>query len=100
MPLTTYALVINTMKNTREATAEDMGDAASLAQWPTFEGLGDGSDGALFTVPPKPMAELHEQYHAANKVKGAESVQTVEEMKAERLEAFKIKVQKQEKMER
>ncbi|KAG5189404.1 hypothetical protein JKP88DRAFT_301989 [Tribonema minus] len=75
------------------------GDADARNRWPTFEGLGEGGDAGGFTVPPKPMAELYEQYSAA-KVKDLGSVQTVEEMKAERLEAFKVKVQKHEKLDR
>ena len=54
-----------------------------------------------FTVPPKPMAELHEMYASAARsrapVDGGPA--SVDEIKTERLEAFKVKLQKQENLE-
>jgi hypothetical protein len=44
------------------------------------------------------MPELYEIYNA-NRKRDAAAVETVEDMKAERLEAFKVKVQKQDKVE-
>ncbi|CAM9183768.1 unnamed protein product [Choristocarpus tenellus] len=59
------------------------------ADWPDFEG------GVTFTVKPKPMQELYD-----NKEEKAKQKQYVENISGERLEAFKLKVHKQERLER
>ncbi|CAM9255641.1 unnamed protein product [Laminaria digitata] len=57
------------------------------SDWPDFEG------DAAFTVPPKPMSELYS-------LRGDQTGPTIEEIAQARLEAFKLKVQKQERLER
>eukprot|EP00953_Heterococcus_sp_UTEX-ZZ885_P020826 11654-Heterococcus_DN1.PRE.1 len=82
----------------QDADILEMGSNSDRSQWPAAFDDTDGSNSSAFTVPPKAMPELYEIYNA-NRKRDAAAVETVEEMKAERLEAFKVKVQKQDKVE-
>jgi EF-hand domain pair len=76
----------------------ELGSNSDRSQWPAAFDDTDANNSSAFTVPPKAMPELYEIYNA-NRKRDAATVETVEEMKAERLEAFKVKVQKQDKVE-